>query len=233
MNRFVLTRRQLLVIAHDLLATAAAVIVSFYIRFELSGLESRLDGLVQILPGFLICAAGVFFVSRLHGAKWRFTSVPDLRNIVRAATVLAILLLVLDYVLVSPSFYGSYFFGKTTILLYWFLQIAFLAGTRIAYRHFRHVRTQYHAREGNAVPCLVLGRAADTEVLLRAIESGAASQVRLVGILSPSFADRGQSIRGVPVVGNLEDLEQTVKDASDRGIRVARLIFTASALVPE
>ncbi len=233
MNRFVLTRRQLLVIAHDLLATAAAVIVSFYIRFELSGLESRLDGLVQILPGFLICAAGVFFVSRLHGAKWRFTSVPDLRNIVRAATVLAVLLLVLDYVLVSPSFYGSYFFGKTTILLYWFLQIAFLAGTRIAYRHFRHVRTQYHAREGNAVPCLVLGRAADTEVLLRAIESGAASQVRPVGILSPSFADRGQSIRGVPVVGNLEDLEQTVKDASDRGIRVARLIFTASALVPE
>ncbi len=233
MNRFVLTRRQLLVIAHDLLATAAAVIVSFYIRFELSGLESRLDGLVQILPGFLICAAGVFFVSRLHGAKWRFTSVPDLRNIVRAATVLAVLLLVLDYVLVSPSFYGSYFFGKTTILLYWFLQIAFLAGTRIAYRHFRHVRTQYHAREGNAVPCLVLGRAADTEVLLRAIESGAASQVRPVGILSPSFADRGQSIRGVPVVGNLEDLEQTVKDASDRGTRVARLIFTASALVPE
>jgi FlaA1/EpsC-like NDP-sugar epimerase len=233
MNRFVLTRRQLLVVAHDLLATAAAVIVSFYIRFELAGLESRLGGLVQILPGFLICAAGVFFLSRLHGAKWRFTSVPDLRNIVRAATVLAIVLLVLDYVLVSPSLYGSYFFGKTTILLYWFLQIAFLAGTRIAYRHFRHVRTQQHAREGNAVPTLVLGRAADTEVLLRAIESGAASQVRPVGILSPSFADRGQSIRGVPVVGNLDDLEQTVKDAADRGTRVARLIFTASALVPE
>jgi FlaA1/EpsC-like NDP-sugar epimerase len=233
MNRFVLTRRQLMVITHDLLATAAAVIVSFYIRFELAGLESRLNGLVQILPVILICAAGVFFYFRLHGAKWRFTSVPDLRNIVGAATVLAVVLLVIDYVLVSPSRYGSYFFGKTTILLYWFLQIAFLAGTRIAYRHFRHVRTQHHAREGNAVPCLVLGRAADTEVLLRAIESGAASQVRPVGILSPSFADRGQSIRGVPVVGNLEDLEQTVKDASDRGIRVARLIFTASALVPE
>jgi FlaA1/EpsC-like NDP-sugar epimerase len=233
MRSFALTRRQLLVMAHDLLATAAAVVVSFYIRFEVAGLESRLDGMIAILPGFLIYAGCVYFLFRLHGAKWRFTSVPDLGTIVRASTVLAVSLLALDYVLVSPALYGSYFFGKITILLYWFLQIAFLAGTRIAYRHFRHVRTRQHAREGQAVPTLVLGRAADTEVLLRAIESGAASQVLPIGILSPSFADRGQSIRGIPVVGSLDDLEQIVKDANERGTRVARLIFTASALVPE
>jgi len=150
-----------------------------------------------------------------------------------ASTVLAVSLLVLDYVLVSPVMYGAYFFGKTTIVLYWLVQIAFLAGTRVAYRHFRYVRTRHHAREGEAVPALVLGRAADAEVLLRAIESGAASQVRPIGILSPSVADRGQSIRGVPVVGGLDDLELVVKDVKERGARVSRLIFTASALVPE
>ena len=46
MRKFSLTRRQMLVVAHDLLATAAAVIVSFYVRFEAAGLESRLDGLI-------------------------------------------------------------------------------------------------------------------------------------------------------------------------------------------
>ena len=180
------------------------------------------------MPGF------IYFLFGLHGAKWRFTSLPDLRNIVRAATVLAISLLVLDYVLVSPLFYGEYFFGKITILLYWFLQMAFLAGSRIAYRHFRYVRTQqHHARDGQTLPTLVLGRAADAEVLLRAIESGAVSRVRPIGILSPSIADRGQSMRGIPVVGGLDDLEQVVRDAEARGTRVARLIFTPSALVPE
>ena len=92
--------------------------------------------------------ACVYFLFGMHEAKWRFTSLPDLGNIVRAATVLAVSLLALDYVLVSPLLYGSYFFGKITILLYWFLQIAFLVGTRIAYRHFRYVRTRHHAREG-------------------------------------------------------------------------------------
>ena len=233
MRKFSLTRRQMLVVAHDLFATAAAVVVSFYVRFEAAGWESRLDGLMPILPGFVLWAGCVYFLSGLHESKWRFTSLPDLGNIVRASTVLAVSLLVLDYVLVSPVMYGAYFFGKTTIVLYWLVQIAFLAGTRVAYRHFRYVRTRHHAREGEAVPALVLGRAADAEVLLRAIESGAASQVRPIGILSPSVADRGQSIRGVPVVGGLDDLELVVKDVKERGARVSRLIFTASALVPE
>jgi O-antigen biosynthesis protein WbqV len=224
----------MLIVLHDLIATAAAIFVSFFIRFEAIGLESRIGKLLPILPGFVIYAGFIYFLFRLHESKWRFTSLPDLRNIIRASSVLAVSLLVLDYILVSPLFYGEYFFGKVTILLYWFLQIAFLAGSRVAYRHFRYVRTQYHAaREGQYVPTLVLGRAADAEVLLRAIESGAVTKVRPVGVLSPSLSDRGQSIRGIPVVGNLEDVEQVVRDSAEQGIRITRLIFTPSALVPE
>ena len=54
MRKFSLTRRQMLVVAHDLFATAAAVVVSFYVRFEAAGWESRLDGLMPILPGFVL-----------------------------------------------------------------------------------------------------------------------------------------------------------------------------------
>jgi FlaA1/EpsC-like NDP-sugar epimerase len=231
--RVSLTPRQWLIVAHDLLATAAAIVMSFYIRFEAVGLESRLGKLLPIVPAFLIYAGLIYFLFGLHTVKWRFTSLPDIGNIVRASSVLALSLVALDYVLLSPMFYGEYFFGKITILLYWFLQMAFLAGSRVAYRHFRYVRTRQHAREGQAVPTLVLGRAADAEVLLRAIESGAVHRVQPIGILSPSPADRAQTVRGIPVVGSLEDLEQIVRDAKQRGMHVARLIFTASALVPE
>ena len=48
--------------------------------------------------------------------------------------MLAVSLLVLDYVLVAPNFLGTFFFGKLTIILYWFLQMFFLGGPRIAYR---------------------------------------------------------------------------------------------------
>jgi len=102
MMRISLTPRQMLIVAHDLLATAAAIIMSFYIRFEAIGLESRLDKLIPIVPAFVVYAGFIYYAFGLHGAKWRFTSLPDLRNIVRASSVLAISLLALDYVLVSP-----------------------------------------------------------------------------------------------------------------------------------
>src|SRR3954470_3865705 len=228
-----LTPRQYLIVGHDLLATVVAIVVSFFIRFEETGLAERFDGLIRFMPGFVVYAGFVYFLFGLHAAKWRFTSLPDLFNIARASTVLAVSLLVLDYILVSPQVYGAYFFGKITIVLYWFLQMAFLAGSRVLYRQFRYTRTQQHVRGEHSVPTLLLGRAADAEVLLRAIESGAVSRVRPVGVLSPSIADRGQSIRGIPVVGSLDDLEQVVRDSEARGTHVLRLIFTPSALVPE
>src|SRR3984893_11391457 len=123
-----LTPRQYLIVAHDLLATVVAIVASFFIRFEDTGLADRFDGLMRFLPSFVVYAGCVSFIFGLHGAKWRFTSLPDLFNIVRAATVLAVSLLVLDYILVSPQVYGAYFFGKITIALYWFMQIAFLIG---------------------------------------------------------------------------------------------------------
>ncbi len=227
-----LTPRQVLIVLHDLVATAAAIVLTFFVRFEGQPLDERLPGL-KFLPVFLIYAAAVYLIFGLHRNKWRFTSVPDLYDIFRAATVLAVSLLALDYVLVAPNIYGGYFFGKITILLYWFLQMFFLGGTRVAYRYFHYARTLQRAKVADATPTLVLGRAADAEVLLRAIESGAVKKIWPVGVLSPSAADRGQSIRGVPVLGDIDDLERVVADFSARGTKVTRVILTPSALSPE
>jgi len=228
-----LTPRMGLILAHDLIATAVAIIASFYIRFEDAGLAERWRVLIVILPTLLVYASVVYTLFGLYQSKWRFTSLPDLMNIVRASSVLAVTLLVIDYVLVAPNFYGSFFFGKITIVLYWFLQMAFLAGSRTAYRYFRYTRTLQHARAAETMPTLVLGRAADAEVLLRAIESGAVSKIQPVGILSPARSDRSQAIRGIPVLGELDDLDQAVADLANRGIKVVRLVLTPSALAPE
>src|SRR5712671_5477211 len=228
-----LTPRMGLILAHDLIATAVAIIASFYIRFEDAGLAERWRVLIVILPTLLVYASVVYTLFGLYKSKWRFTSLPDLMNIVRASSVLAVTLLVIDYVLVAPNFYGSFFFGKITIVLYWFLQMAFLAGSRTAYRYFRYTRTLQHARAAETMPTLVLGRAADAEVLLRAIESGAVSKIQPVGILSPARSDRSQAIRGIPVLGELDDLDQAVADLANRGIKVVRLVLTPSALAPD
>jgi len=228
-----LTARQVLIVLHDLFATTAAIVVTFLMRFDGSELHARLHALELFLPFFWIYAAAVYFVVGLHRNKWRFTSIPDLYNLFKASTVLSVSLLVLDYVLVAPNFYGTFFFGKITILVYWFLQMFFLGGLRVVYRYFHYARTLQRVKVADASPTLILGRAADAEVLLRGIESGAVLKIWPVGVLSPSVADRGQTIRGLPVLGDLDDLEGVVSDLATRGDRVMRLVLAPSALVPE
>src|SRR5262249_37445504 len=231
LSRF--TSRKALIIVHDLVVTVAAILASFYIRFEGGGLEARLDALLAVLPGYVVYAGIVYFVFRLYEGKWRFASLPDLFNIFRAVTVLALSLLVFDYVLVSPAVLGTFFFGKITIVLYWCLQMLFLGGPRITYRYFRYTRTRHHATRQDSLPLLPLRRADDAEVLIRAVESGAVKKVWPVGVLSPSEADQGQAIRGIPVLGHLSALETVVGELQSRGTRVGRVVLTPSALAPE
>jgi FlaA1/EpsC-like NDP-sugar epimerase len=228
-----LTPRQVLIVLHDVVATAVAIVLTFAIRFEDARLVAKLPGLEKFLPPYLVYAAVIYFIFGLHRNKWRFTSIPDLYNIVRAATVLSVSLLALDYVLLSPNIYGQFFFGKITILLYWFLQMFFLSGSRVAYRYFRYARTLQRAKIADVAPTLILGRAADAEVLLRSIESGAVKNIWPVGILSPSDNDRGQSVRGIAVLGDISDLERAVEDLGNHGTRVLRAILAPSALSPE
>lgn len=230
-NQFsTLTSRNLLIAIHDVLATVAAVLVSFVLRFDVQSLWDRLPLLLTILPPFILFSVVVCFAFHLTTTKWRFFSLPDGFNILRAATVLAGGLLLLDYIFVAPGVYGGFFFGKVTIVLYWFLQVFFLAGLRFAYRYFRFTRSRNKARAGNAAPTLLIGLAADAEILLRGFESGATKKLWPVGILSPSRADRAQLIRGTPVLGGPEDLKEVIDEfeRSERPIR--RLIMTPSSL---
>jgi O-antigen biosynthesis protein WbqV len=234
--------RNLLIATHDALATGLALFASFYLRFEGDMFTDRLSLLLRILPYFVALSIVVCYASNLTTTKWRFISLPDALNILRAATILTLALVVLDYVFVAPNVHGmpvaanvagAFFIGKITIILYWFLQVFFLSALRFAYRYFRYTRARHHAKAENASPTLLVGRAADAEILLRGIESGAVKRIWPVGVLSPSPADYGQLIRNVPVLGAIDDFEDVVRDFEARGKPVARVVMAPSAFEPE
>src|SRR3982074_764819 len=228
-----LTSRNLLIAIHDALATTLAVLASFYLRFEGELLSDRLPLLLRILPFFVAFSVVVCYLFNLTTTKWRFISLPDALNILRVATVLTVTLVVLDYIFVAPNVHGTFFLGKITIVLYWFLEVFFLSGLRFAYRYFRYTRALRHARTDDASPTLLVGRAADVEILLRGIESGAVKRLWPVGLLSPSRADLGQLIRNIPVLGGIDDIEDVVRDLARLDKPVARVVMAPSAFEPE
>src|SRR5947209_20442338 len=140
-----LTLRNALIATHDALATAAALFASFFLRFDGDLFWNRVPLLLHMLPYFIALSVVVAYVFKLTTTKWRFISLPDALNIVRVATVLTLALVVLDYLIVAPAV-GTFFFGRVTIILYWFLEIFFLSALRLAYRYFRYPRVRHLAR---------------------------------------------------------------------------------------
>lgn len=225
--------KKLAVVLHDLAVTALAIWLVFVVRFEGALLTEHLRYLPRFLPFFVAYAGLVYWFFSLYRSKWRFASLPDLSNIVKAVSVLTVSLLAVDYVLISPSFYGAFYFGKISIALYWLVQIALLGGPRLAYRYFKYARTRTSAvREAN-LPALLLGRGVEIEMVIRAMEAGTMRRIRPAGILSPRADDLGQSIRGVPVLGLLADVERIAGEAVERGEAFRRIVATPSALLPE
>jgi len=235
MTRFShLTSRNLLIALHDVIATGLALFATFYLRFEGGELfYDRLPLLLRILPYFLVYSIVVAYFFNLTTTKWRFISLPDALNILRVATMLSLALLVLDYILVSPAVHGTYFAGKVTIVLFWFLEISFLSALRFAYSYFRYTRVRHHAKAEDAAPALLVGRTADAEILLRGIESGAVKRIWPIGLLSPSRADRGQLIRNMPVLGGVDDIEEVIADFGRRNKPIARVVMMPSAFEPD
>ena len=135
-----LTHRNFLIAMHDALATAFALLASFYLRFEGSdAFFARLPLLLRILPFFVVFSIVICYLFNLTTTKWRFISLPDALNILRVATVLTVALVVLDYIFIFEASSGTapVLFGRVTIVLYWFLQVFSLSALRFGYRHFR------------------------------------------------------------------------------------------------
>ena len=133
--------------------------------------------------------------------------------------VLALALLVVDYVLVSPHLFGFFFFGKITIALYWLVQMFLLGGPRLAFRYMKYARSRNTLqREATRRRCC---SGAPATWRSCCAPSNPARSRRSSRKASSRTApdDLGQSIRGVPVLGAFADLDQVVQDFQERGDR--------------
>ena len=140
-----LTSRMAIILCHDVVVTALALLCSLYFTFPDGGLATRAGFLATLVPVFSLYAGSVFVLTGLYRPKWRFTSMPDLISIAKASLILAITLLIADYVLVSPNIFGDRPRQEGNCR-YFVLQMFFLSAPRVAYRYFRHGRTGFRVR---------------------------------------------------------------------------------------
>jgi FlaA1/EpsC-like NDP-sugar epimerase len=151
---------------------------------------------------------------------WRYTSISDLLNIIKAATASSLFIVVL--IAFKTRFIG---YSRSVFLIDWFLTILFIAGFRLIVRLFferyttnesgQRIRPSLvgmlsHNRK-NAKKLLIIGAGDCGEKIFREIQNNTSLPYRTVGFLDDNRNKIGRKIHGVPVLGRISEIVAAIK----------------------
>jgi FlaA1/EpsC-like NDP-sugar epimerase len=194
-----LNPRTLAIILHDILVAALAWLGAYWLRFNLvvppEYQAAALSTLVWVVP----LQAVVFWRFGLYRGIWRFASLPDLKRIVMAVGIAALLI-----PLVLILFRVSAVVPRSVLILDPLLLVIVMGGSRLAYRAWKEHRLA-SVLHPDSKPVLVAGAGSAADFLLRELARNP-SGFHVVGLLDDSRVKQGRLVQGIPVLGALDEV---------------------------
>jgi len=216
--------RALGALAHDVLMSGLALLLSMYLRYGDEFWNVPRDLLVFYTLGFAAISAGVFLATGVYRGIWRYASLPDLLALVRAST-LAIAISFLTFFTATRLDAMP----RSVLVICWLAMLALLGGPRFVYRAIRDhgLRRILQRRSAPAIPVLLVGISDSTHAFIREMARDPEAPYEVVGIVAERAGGVGREVAGVPVRGTVETLAEVVDALERRDERPQRLIVAA------
>lgn len=193
-----LIRRRAAVITHDLFMVWLAWMLAYLVRYSLWPDAPRVALLSRELLLVMSVQFLVFWWTGLYRGLWRFASLPDLWNIIRAAVVgtlsISLALFLANRLQGTP---------RSVLLMYPLALMVLLSAPRLVYRWWKdHGLSFADSRRKRRV--LVIGAGKAGEMLVRDLHRE--GEYLVVGLLDDNARLHGVRVRDVPVLGPVSDL---------------------------
>lgn len=188
-------------------------VLAYLIRFENDIPPDQVEMLVQTLPWIVPLKILLFAWLGLYRGMWRYTSISDLINIIKATVIsagaIALALLLIRHfegfsrsVLVMDALLTLMLIGGVRLLIRVHIQKAFPASFfNPAYFPFFNPDREKRKR------LLIVGAGDAAEKMLREILDNPRLRYNPVGLLDDDPRKQGRAIHGCPVLGLIDDLE--------------------------
>jgi FlaA1/EpsC-like NDP-sugar epimerase len=200
------------VVLHDLFMVWVAWTGLHQFRYAIEALPPVLP-LWSMTTAIVLVAQGlVLWQVGLYRGIWRFASVPDLLNILKAS-VFGLLAIVIGLFLYNRL----YQVPRTVLVLYPVLLTALLGMPRLLYRAWMDYRLS--GSEKAVLRVLILGAGQAGEALVRDLRRGGHYQP--VGFLDDAPKLRGSHLQGVPILGRIDEVERIAPETAARLLVIA------------
>lgn len=212
----------------DLAMALAALSFASFMRLGLDGEVTSPESyhsLLFALPCFLFTCAVVFPVTCLYTRNWRYASVGDMLGILRAVIVASLAFVFMMFVATRLDS-----IPRSVMVIEVLLLVPLLISVRIRSKLIETGRfgpAANRARNGrDMVPVLLIGAGDAADHYVRALQRDPDARHWPVGLLDNAATTEGYFLRGVPVLGSIEDFDTVISDLEIRGIKPRHVIFT-------
>ncbi|MBS0382673.1 MAG: polysaccharide biosynthesis protein [Proteobacteria bacterium] len=201
------------VVVHDLVMTLLAWWLANTLRYAMLPYGQHLDLLSWPTLIVLGVQAVVFYWTGLYKGLWRFASVPDLWNILRAVIAGAVL------IYLALFLYDRMAGISRSVLVIYPVLLAILLGVpRLAYRYWKDSQLDlFHDKHSHRV--LVIGAGRAGEALVRDLRRD--SRYIPAGFIDDDHSLRGSRLQGVPVLGGTDRLAALARGAGAEMLLIA------------
>lgn len=212
---------RLAVVAHDLAMVWLCWTGLHWLRYNFAANPPPLSLWSAQVAIVLVAQGLVFWQAGLYRGLWRFASVPDLWNIVKASVfgLLAIALGLFIYNRLGQV-------PRAVLLAYPFALVGLLGTPRLLYRAWKDSSSERSSR--SPVRTLILGAGEAGDALVRDLRRSIAYQP--VGFLDDAAKLRGSKLHGVPVLGAIDDVVEIAKETSAKLLVIAMPTIDASEM---
>lgn len=211
----------------DLVLSGLAVLLATIVRLGLDGQPARPESLRFLLfavPGFVLTCAAIFPLSPLYSRSWRHAYVTDLFCIVRVVCVASLIFVFCVYVA------QIFLVPRSIMVIAALILVPLMAAVRLRpqYRSVLHAMpaSTLLPKSTDKLPVLLIGAGDAADLYLCALHDDRAAHYWPVGILDNGTAPEGFYLRGVPVLGSINDFETVVSELTRRGNKPRHLILT-------
>lgn len=172
-----------------------------------------LEAIAPYVVLFVITGAAIDLSQKHWRKSWRFTSLADIIVMARNSTVTILILLAAVF-----AFDRAAELPRSALFLAWVLDILAFAGI-LTLRRAMHERAlgaalvPFLGRDGGPRRrAMLIGSMEGADAYLRELARMPDAPHRAVGLITPTAADRNHEVRGVTVLGGVDDAERILDD---------------------
>lgn len=204
LRTFIWKRRRFLRLFADVLCVALSYWLSFVVG--LAGLGKHYAHLfARTLPLVIACRLVFLWFFKVHKGSWRFASVAELTNILKAVLASQGLIIVLLFLVTRLEGYPRRIFVIDGLFL-----IFLLGGARLAFRLICE-KSGRHGTDEKPLRAIIVGAGEAGEAVVRNLKHGNHGTLSPVGFVDDDPAKTGMMIHGVRVLGKISELSSLIK----------------------